>query len=96
MKHPCEAQVAWQICKLISDLDVLRWQPTEPSMIVSTNTAMVDFPIGEIELPVFLLCMMASPFRNNDHRNERGITNSVPINIYDNNLICLLTIKNIK
>ena len=26
MKHPCEAQVAWQICKLISDLDVLLWQ----------------------------------------------------------------------
>jgi len=25
MKHPCEAQVAWQICKLISDLDVLLW-----------------------------------------------------------------------
>ena len=25
MKHPCEAQVAWQICKLISELDVLLW-----------------------------------------------------------------------
>jgi hypothetical protein len=26
MKHPCEAQVAWQICKLLSDLDVLLWE----------------------------------------------------------------------
>jgi hypothetical protein len=26
MKHPWEAQVAWQICKLISDLDVLLWE----------------------------------------------------------------------
>lgn len=26
MKHPCEAQVAWQICKLLSELDVLLWQ----------------------------------------------------------------------
>ncbi|MFO7740089.1 MAG: hypothetical protein R6V46_16540 [Desulfatiglandaceae bacterium] len=25
MKHPGEAQVAWQICKLISDLDALLW-----------------------------------------------------------------------
>ena len=25
MKHPCEAQVAWEICKLISELDVLLW-----------------------------------------------------------------------
>jgi hypothetical protein len=25
MKHPWEAQVAWQICKLISELDVLLW-----------------------------------------------------------------------
>ena len=25
MKHPCEAQVAWKICKLISELDVLLW-----------------------------------------------------------------------
>jgi hypothetical protein len=25
MKHPCEAQVAWQICKLLSELDVLLW-----------------------------------------------------------------------
>jgi hypothetical protein len=23
MKHPCEAQVAWEICKLISELDTL-------------------------------------------------------------------------
>jgi len=26
MKHPCEAQVAWQICKLLSELDVLLWE----------------------------------------------------------------------
>jgi hypothetical protein len=26
MKHPCEAQVAWQICKLLSELDVLFWE----------------------------------------------------------------------
>jgi hypothetical protein len=26
MKQPCEAQVAWQICKLLSELDVLLWQ----------------------------------------------------------------------
>ena len=26
MKHPREAQVAWQICKLLSDLDVLLWE----------------------------------------------------------------------
>jgi hypothetical protein len=25
MKHPGEAQVAWQICKLLSELDVLLW-----------------------------------------------------------------------
>jgi len=25
MNHPWEAQVAWQICKLISELDVLLW-----------------------------------------------------------------------
>jgi len=25
MTHPGEAQVAWQICKLISELDVLLW-----------------------------------------------------------------------
>ena len=25
MRHPCEAQVAWQICTLISELDVLLW-----------------------------------------------------------------------
>ena len=25
MKHPWQAQVAWQICNLISDLDVLLW-----------------------------------------------------------------------
>jgi hypothetical protein len=25
MKHPAEAQVAWQICKLLSELDVLLW-----------------------------------------------------------------------
>jgi hypothetical protein len=26
MKHPWEAQVAWQICNLISELDVLLWK----------------------------------------------------------------------
>ena len=26
MKHPGEAQVAWQICKLISELDGLLWE----------------------------------------------------------------------
>ena len=26
MKHPWEAQVAWQICNLISELDVLLWE----------------------------------------------------------------------
>jgi hypothetical protein len=26
MRHPCEAQVAWQICKLLSELDVLLWE----------------------------------------------------------------------
>ena len=25
MKSPCKAQVAWEICKLISELDVLLW-----------------------------------------------------------------------
>lgn len=25
MKHPCEAQVAWEICKLISELDAFLW-----------------------------------------------------------------------
>ena len=25
MKHPRKAQVAWKICKLISELDVLLW-----------------------------------------------------------------------
>jgi len=25
MKHPWEAQVAWQICNLLSELDVLLW-----------------------------------------------------------------------
>jgi hypothetical protein len=25
MKHPRKAQVAWEICKLISELDVLLW-----------------------------------------------------------------------
>ena len=25
MKHPSEAQVAWQICKLISQLDAFLW-----------------------------------------------------------------------
>jgi hypothetical protein len=25
MKHPGGAQVAWQICKLLSELDVLLW-----------------------------------------------------------------------
>jgi hypothetical protein len=25
MKHPCEAQVAWEICKLISELDGFLW-----------------------------------------------------------------------
>ena len=25
MKHPCEAQVAWEICKLISELDASLW-----------------------------------------------------------------------
>ena len=26
MKHPCEPKVAWQICKLLSELDVLLWE----------------------------------------------------------------------
>ena len=26
MKHPCEAQVAWQICKLISELEGFLWE----------------------------------------------------------------------
>ena len=25
MKSPCKAQVAWEICKLLSELDVLLW-----------------------------------------------------------------------
>ena len=25
MKHPCEAQVAWKICKLISELEGFLW-----------------------------------------------------------------------
>jgi hypothetical protein len=26
MKHPCDAQLAWQICNLIFELDVLLWE----------------------------------------------------------------------